>query len=87
MEFTIKLQLSFYFSLHISRKTVNYMSINILLNTYIYTHVYTTNCGKFLKRLGIPYHLTHLLRNLYPGQEATVRTRNGTMTGSKLGKE
>ena len=35
----------------------------------------------------IPDHLTYLLRNLYAGQEATVRTRHGTMTGSKLGKE
>ena len=32
-------------------------------------------------------HLTRLLRNLYAGQEATVRTRHGTRTGSKLGKE
>ena len=38
-----------------------------------------TNCGKFLKRMGIPDHLTCLLRNLYAGQEATVRTRHRTM--------
>ena len=38
----------------------------------------TTNCGKFLKELGIPDHLTCLLRNLYAGQEATVRTGHGT---------
>ena len=31
-----------------------------------------------LKEMGIPDHLTCLLRNLYTGQEATVRTRNGT---------
>ena len=37
----------------------------------------TTNCGKFLE-MGIPDHLTCLLRNLYVGQEATVRTRHGT---------
>ena len=36
--------------------------------------------------MGIPDHLTSLLRNLYAGQEATVRTRHGT-TGSQLGKE
>ena len=35
----------------------------------------------------IPDHLTCLLRNLYTGQEATVRTRHGQWTGSKLGKE
>ena len=38
--------------------------------------------------MGIPDHLICLLRNLYAGQEATVRTRHGTnLTGSKLGKE
>ena len=37
--------------------------------------------------MGIPDHLTLLLRNLYAGQEATVRTGHGTQTGSKLGKE
>ena len=34
---------------------------------------------KILKEMGIPDHLTCLLRNLYAGQEATVRTRHGTM--------
>ena len=37
----------------------------------------TTSCGKFLE-MGIPEHLTCLLRNLYAGQEATVRTGHGT---------
>ena len=35
----------------------------------------------------IPDHLTYLLRNLYVGQEATVRTGHEQWTGSKLGKE
>ena len=34
---------------------------------------------KILQELGIPDHLTCLLRNLYAGQEATFRTREGTM--------
>ena len=34
-----------------------------------------------------PDHLTCLLRNLYAGQKATVRTTHGTQTGSKLGKK
>ena len=34
---------------------------------------------KTLKEMGIPDHLTCLLRNLYAGQEATVRTRHGTI--------
>ena len=36
--------------------------------------------------MGIPDHLTCLLRNLYPGQEATVRTRHGTMDWFQIGK-
>ena len=42
---------------------------------------------KILQEMGIPDHLTCLLRNMYAGQEATVRVRHGTTTGSKLGKE
>ena len=36
--------------------------------------------------MGIPEHLTCLLRNLYAGQEATVRTRHGTTDWFQLGK-
>ena len=36
--------------------------------------------------MGIPDHLTCLLRNLYSGQEATVRTRHVTTDGFKIGK-
>ena len=42
---------------------------------------------KIFQEIGIPDHLTCLLRNLYAGQEATVRTRHGTQTGSKYEKE
>ena len=42
---------------------------------------------KILKDMGIPYHLTCLLRNLYSDQEATVRTRNGTTDWFQIGKE
>ena len=42
---------------------------------------------KILKEMGIPDHFTCLLRNLYSGQEATLRTGHGKRTGSKLGKE
>ena len=45
----------------------------------------TTNCGKFLE-MGIPDHLTCLLRNLYSGQEATVRTGHGTTDWFQIGK-
>ena len=40
---------------------------------------------KILQEMGVPDHLTCPLRNLYAGQEVTVKTRHGT--GSKLGKE
>ena len=46
----------------------------------------TTNCGKFLKEMGIPDHLTYLLRNLYTGQGATVRTGHGTTDWFKIEK-
>ena len=36
--------------------------------------------------MGIPYHLTGLLGNLYAGQEATVRTGHGTMNWFQIGK-
>ena len=39
----------------------------------------TRNCGKILKEMGMPDHLTCPLRNLYADQEATVGTRHGTM--------
>ena len=45
----------------------------------------TTN-RKILKDIGIPDHLTCLLRNLHAGQEATVRTRHGTMDWFQIGK-
>ena len=41
---------------------------------------------KFLKEMGIPDHLTCLLRNLYVGQEATVRTEHGTTGLFQIGK-
>ena len=40
-----------------------------------------------LREMGISDHCTCILRNLYASQEATVRTRRETQTGSKLGKE
>ena len=57
-----------------SRKT----SVSALLTTPKPLTVWiTTNCGKFWKSMGIPDHLTCLLRNLYTGQEATVRNGRG----------
>ena len=41
---------------------------------------------KPLKEMAIPDHLTSLLRNLYAGEEATVRTGHGTMDWLQIGK-
>ena len=41
---------------------------------------------KILQEMGIPDHLTCLLRNLYGGQEATVRTGHGTTDWFQIGK-
>ena len=45
----------------------------------------TANCEKFLE-MGIPDHLTWLLKDLYVGQEATVRIDMEQQTGSKLAR-
>ena len=42
---------------------------------------------KILQEMGIPDHMTCLLRNLYAGQEATVRTGHGTTDWFQIGKE
>src|SRR5574337_459241 len=41
---------------------------------------------KILKEMGIPDHMTCILRNLYAGQEATVRTGHGTTDWFQIGK-
>ena len=51
-----------------------------------FTMLITMNCG-FLKEMGIPDHLTCLLRNQYAGKEATVRTEHGTTDWFQIGKE
>ena len=48
--------------------------------------VWITRTWKILKEMGIPDHLICLLRNLYAGHEATVRTRHETVDWFKIGK-
>ena len=48
--------------------------------------VWITINWKILKEMGIPGHMTGLLRNLYAGQEATVRTGHGTTDWFQIGK-
>ena len=49
-------------------------------------HVWITTNWIILQEVGIPNHLTFLLRNLYAGQEATVRTGHGTTDWFQIGK-
>ena len=65
-----------------SRKT----SISALLTMPKPLTVWITINWKVLKEMGIPDHLTFLLRNLYAGQEATVRTGHGTTDWFQIGK-
>ena len=46
----------------------------------------TINCGEILEEMGIADHLTCLLRNLYAGQETTLRTGHGTTDWFQIGK-
>ena len=48
--------------------------------------MWTTTNWKILQEMGIPEHLTCLLRNLYADQEATVRTGHGTPDWFQIGK-
>ena len=51
-----------------------------------FNYVDLSKLWKILKEVGIPDHLTCLLRNLFPGQEATVRTGHGTTDWFQIGK-
>ena len=65
-----------------SRKAYISASLTMLKSLTVWI---TTN-WKILKEMGIPEHLTYLLQSMYVGQEATVRTRCGTIDCFKIGK-
>ena len=65
-----------------SRKT----SISAVLTVKAFGYVDHNKLWKILKEMGIPDHLTCLLRNLYLGQKATVRTGHGTTDWFQIGK-
>ena len=65
-----------------SRKT----SISVLLTMPKPLTVWITIKWTILKEMGIPDHLTCLLRNLYAGQKGTVRTGHGTTDWFQIGK-
>ena len=55
-------------------------------NTKAFDYVDHNKLWKVLKEIGIPDHLTCLLRNLYAGQKVTVRSRHGTTDVFQTGK-
>ena len=61
-------------------------SICFIDNTKAFDCVDHNKLWKILKEMGIPDHLTCLLRNLYADQEATVRTGHGTTDWFQIGK-
>ena len=61
-------------------------SLAALLTMPKHLTVWITINWKILKEMGIPDHLICLLRNLYAGQEATVRTGHGTTDWFQIGK-
>ena len=63
------------------------ISASALLTTPKPLTVDHSKLWKILQEMGIPDHLTYLLRYLYAGQEATVRTRHGTMDWFQIQKE
>ena len=65
-----------------SRKT----STSALSTTPKSLTLWITTNWKVLREMGIPDHLTCLLRNLYAGQEAAVRTGHGTIDWFQIGK-
>ena len=64
-------------------------TLSIYIYIYIYTHTYISCTYIYIYIYDVKVHDIYvLLRNLYAGQKATVRTRHGTMwTGFKLGKK
>ena len=60
-------------------------SISALLTMPKPLTMWITTNWKIVKEMGIPDHLTCLLRNLYAGQEATVRTGHGTTDWFQIG--
>ena len=66
-----------------SRKTIYFCFIDYAKAFDCVDH---NKLWKVLKEMALPDHLTHLLRNLYAGQEATVRTGQGTTDWFQIGK-
>ena len=67
-----------------SRKNIYFCFIDY---TKAFDYVDHSKLWKILKEVGMPNHVTCLLRNLYAGQKATIRTGHGTTDWFQIGKE
>ena len=67
-----------------SRKNIYFCFIDY---TKAFDYVDHSKLWKILKEVGMPNHVTCLLRNLYAGQKATIRTGHGTIDSFQIGKE
>ena len=81
-----EIKLSTYFGSQKKQENFRKTPTSASLTTLKLLTLWMTTKWKILKEMGIPDHLTCLLRNLYVGQEATVRTRHGTMDWFQTGK-
>ena len=68
------------------QKNIYFCFIDYTFDFMAFDSMYHNTLWKTLKEMGIPDHLTCLLRNLYPGQEATVRIGHGTTDWFQIGK-
>ena len=82
-------EIKFSTSIGSQKKQENYTetSTSALLTMLKPLNIWIMTNWKILKEMGIPDHLTCLLRNLYAGQEATVRIGHGTTDWFQIGKE
>ena len=70
----------------LSEWTIAKIYDSLLFLSHVFDCVDHDKLWKILKEMGVPGHLFWLLRNLYAGQEAAVRTGHGTMNWFKIGK-
>ena len=75
-----------YICWNIRKATKFQKNIHFCFIDYAKAFVWITTNWKFFQEMGIPDHLTCFLRNLYAGQEATVRTGHGTIDWLQIGK-
>ena len=82
----LELSLFLFFIVCIFASNIPLVSLIFLKNAKAFDCVDYNKLWKIPQAMGTPDHLTCLLRSLYAGQEATIRTRHGTMDWFQIGK-